>query len=79
MLVSRAIVQLIAGGKTLTGEKSHSFDPRQQPSQRRGPLTAIRLIQGLNDQSHTLCFLQPKLLLGFENTMWVDRLGKLSH
>ena len=48
--------------------------------QGRGPFSAISvIIEGLDDEPHTLGLTQPQFLLGFENTICVDSLYKLSH
>src|ERR1039458_696655 len=80
MLVSRAIMKFVPRGQTFTGEEPHPLDPRQEPLQGCGPVSAIGVIVDcVDDQSHTLGLTQHQSLLGFENTICVDSLCKLSH
>src|SRR5271157_6088796 len=79
MLVSRAIMKFVSRGQTSTGEKPHPLDPRQEPLQGCGPVSAISVVEWVDDQPHTLVLTQHQFLLGFENTICVDSLCKLSH
>src|ERR1039458_1953970 len=80
MLVSRAIMKFVPRGQMFTGEEPHPLDPRQEPLQGCGPVSAISVIvEWFDDQAHTLGLTQHQFLLGFENTICVDSLCKLSH
>src|ERR1039457_42497 len=80
MLVSRAIMKFVPRGQTFRGVEPHPLDPRQEPPQGREPVSAISVtVECFDDQSHTLGLAQPQFLLGFENTIRVDSLYKLSH
>src|ERR1017187_5384161 len=80
MLVSRAIMKFVPRGQMFTGEEPHPLDPRQEPPQGCGPVSAVSVIvECFHDQARTLGLTQPQFLLGFENTICVDSLCKLSH
>src|ERR1039458_3250346 len=80
MLVSRAIMKFVPRRQMFTGEKPHPLDPRREPLPGCGPVSAIGVIvECFDDQAHTLCLTQHQFLLGFENTICVDSLCKLSH
>src|ERR1039457_1212034 len=80
MLVSRAIMKFVPRRQMFTGEEPHPLDPRHEPLQGCGLVSAIGVIvECFDDQAHTLGLTQHQFLLGSENTICVDSLCKLSH
>jgi len=73
-------MKFVPRGQRFTGEELHPLDSSEQPPEARGPVFTIGVvIEGLDDQAHTLGLTQRQLFLGFENTMGVDSLCNLSH
>ena len=73
-------MQVVPRGQTSTRGESHPLDPRQEPPQGRGPVSAAGVIvERLDDQPHTLGFAQYQPLIGLEYAICVHGLSALGH
>jgi hypothetical protein len=73
-------MKFVPRGQTFARGEPHPLDPHQEPIEGCGPVSAIGIVvECLDDQSHTLGLTQPQFRIGFENTICVDSLYKLSH
>jgi len=73
-------MKFVPRGQTFTGGETHRPNPRQEPLQGCGPVSAAGVIvERLDDQPHTLGLTQHEFLFGPENAVCVDSLCKLSH